>query len=108
MRLLYSNRFQIRTLAAVAAIGLGTTGFAQTASVIVAPSAPPPPQVETIPPPPRTTMSWQAGHWVWNGAAWSWQEGQYVQGPQPTAVWQPGHWSQQANGYVWVDGQWRS
>jgi hypothetical protein len=85
---------------------------AQTSAVIVAPSAPPPPQVETIPPPPSDQpqmMTWEPGHWSWNGTTWDWTEGQYVQRPAPAAVWEPGHWAQQASGgYVWIDGRWRS
>ena len=54
-------------------------------------------------------MTWQTGHWAWNGTAWAWIEGQYVQRPQPTAEWEPGHWAPQpTGGYVWVDGRWRS
>ena len=54
-------------------------------------------------------MSWQAGHWGWNGTTWVWDEGHYVQTPQAQAVWEPGHWEQQpTGGYVWVDGHWRS
>jgi hypothetical protein len=110
MRHQYLSRFRIPALAAVAAFGVAVSASAQTSTVIIAPSAPPPPRVETMPPPPATTMSWQAGHWAWNGTAWSWEEGHYVQAPQPSAVWEPGHWAQQAGsgGYVWVDGHWRS
>ena len=79
----------------------------QSSAVVIAPSAPPP-QVETIPPPPAQTMSWRAGHWMWNGASWAWAPGQYVARPAPTAVWSPGHWEPQpTGGYVWVDGSWQ-
>lgn len=78
--------------------------------VIIAPSAPPPPRVETIPAVPPTeaqVMYWRPGHWTWDGASWSWVQGQYVQRPTPQAVWEPGHWLQQpTGGYIWVDGRW--
>ncbi len=78
--------------------------------VIIAPSAPPPPRVETIPAPPTVeshVMYWRPGHWMWDGASWSWSQGQYVERPTPQAVWEPGHWVQQpTGGYVWVDGRW--
>jgi len=70
MRHLYLNGARTPVLAAVAAIGLAASAAAQTSTIIVAPSAPPPPRVETVPPPPPSapqTMSWQAGHWAWNG-----------------------------------------
>lgn len=80
-------------------------------SVVIAPSAPPPPRIETIPAPPSPesqAMYWRPGHWMWTGASWGWQPGEYVQRPQPQAVWEPGHWEQQpTGGYVWVDGHWQ-
>jgi hypothetical protein len=107
----YFRRFRIPMIAAVAAVGLAASASAQPSTIIIAPTAPPPPRVEIVPAaPPQSTqaMGWQAGHWAWNGTAWSWEEGQYVQAPQAAAVWEPGHWSQQASGgYVWVDGHWR-
>jgi len=77
--------------------------------IVIAPNAPPPPRVETVPPPPTEAqvMYWRPGHWVWDGASWSWTDGQYVQRPTPQAIWQPGHWVQQpTGGYIWVDGRW--
>jgi hypothetical protein len=93
-------------IAALAIAGAATVASAQTSTIIVAPTAPPPPRVETMPPlPPHgQVMTWQAGHWVWNGTAWAWVDGQYVQRPQPTAQWEPGHWSRENV----VDGRWRS
>jgi hypothetical protein len=111
MHLIYLSRLRTASFAAVAAVGLAASASAQDATVIIAPNAPPPPRVESVPPPPQSpqTMSWQAGHWTWNGTAWAWDEGHYVQAPQAAAVWEPGHWSQQpSGGYVWVDGHWRS
>jgi hypothetical protein len=108
----YSTRPGVLTLTALEITGLATSAFAQSSTIVIAPSAPPPPQVETISPPPTynaQVMTWQPGHWAWNGANWAWIEGQYVQRPQPTAEWEPGHWSQQTSGgYIWVDGHWRS
>ncbi len=43
-------------------------------------------------------MTWEAGHWAWNGTTWDWTEGHYVQRPAPTAVWEPGHWAQETSG----------
>lgn len=109
-----SNHLRLLTpsLAALAfAASLGTAA-AQNSTVIIAPSAPPAPRVETIPPAPGTStqaLTWQAGRWMWNGTAWAWEAGHYVQSPQPTAVWEPGHWQPQSNGgYIWVDGHWRA
>jgi hypothetical protein len=98
-------------IVALAIAGAATVASAQTSTIIVAPTAPPPPRVEAMPPPPpqAQVMTWQTGHWAWNGTAWAWVDGQYVQRPQPTAQWEPGHWAQgTGGGYVWVDGRWRS
>jgi WXXGXW repeat (2 copies) len=99
---------------------LGASALAQTvvvsptpvpaqSQVYVAPTAPP--RVETVPPPPSEAarvMYWRPGHWMWDGASWSWSQGQYVERPAPQAVWEPGHWAQQpSGGYVWVDGRWQ-
>ena len=79
--------------------------------VVVAPAPPPPAPVETIPPPPSAqaqVMTWRPGHWVWDGANWSWVAGQYAERPTPQTRWEPGHWEQQSSGgYVWVDGRWK-
>ena len=103
-------RLTVPALAAFAILGTPLPASAQTSTVIIAPSAPPPLRVETIPPPPASeVVSWQAGHWAWDGTTWHWDEGHYVQAPAPTAVWEPGHWAaQMSGGYVWVDGHWRS
>jgi hypothetical protein len=99
----------VPALAALAIAGAVVPASAQTSTVIIAPNAPPPPRVETIPPPPSQVMTWEEGHWAWNGTSWDWTEGHYVQRPEPTAVWEPGHWAQEeTGGYVWVDGRWRS
>jgi hypothetical protein len=105
-----SGNYYVRSaLTAAGLLAMAGVATAQTSTVVIAPSAPPPPRVETIPAPPQAqTLSWQAGHWAWNGASWNWVDGHYVQAPQPTAVWEPGHWQPQpSGGYIWVDGQWR-
>ena len=102
-------RLALPVVATFAAGAVAVPALAQTSTVIIAPSAPPPPKVETIPPPPSQVMTWEAGHWAWNGTTWDWHDGHYVQRPAPAAVWEPGHWARESTGgYVWVDGHWRS
>ena len=60
-------------LVALAVGGAAVPASAQSSTVIIAPNAPPPPRVETIPPPPSEQpqlMTWEAGHWSWNGTTW--------------------------------------
>jgi|SRR5580692_4142626 hypothetical protein len=112
MTALNLTRLAVPALVALAVAGAVAPTSAQTSTVIIAPTAPPPPRVETIPPPPvgePQMMTWETGHWAWNGVNWDWTEGHYVQRPVPTAVWEPGHWAQEATGgYIWVDGHWRT
>jgi hypothetical protein len=103
------TRLAVPALVALAVGGAVVPASAQSSTVIIAPSAPPPPRVEVVPPPPSAVMTWEAGHWAWNGAAWDWTEGHYVQRPAANAVWEPGHWAQEATGgYIWVEGHWQS
>ncbi|HTB44649.1 MAG TPA: hypothetical protein VK741_13550 [Acetobacteraceae bacterium] len=106
------TRLAVPALVALAVGGAVVPASAQTSTVIIAPNAPPAPRVETVPPPPSgepQMMTWEAGHWAWNGTTWDWTEGHYVQRPAPTAVWEPGHWAQESTGgYIWVDGHWRT
>ncbi len=94
-------------LATIVAVGLAATAaYAQTSTVIIAPTAPPPPRVETAPPPPAAVDVWTPGHWTWSGTTWAWVPGQYIARPAPQAAWVPGHWEQQGANYVWVEGHW--
>ncbi len=78
---------------------------------IVAPRAPPPVRYEVVPPPPAgrvEVVTWDPGHWHWNGHEYVWVPGHYVERPRREAVWEPGHWAERPNGaWVWVEGHWR-
>jgi len=85
---------------------------AQSPFRVVAPAPPPPARAEMLPPPPAVDtqiMTWQPGHWAWNGAGWVWLGGTYVPRAHPTADWEPGHWAPRPGaGYIWVPGRWRA
>src|SRR5689334_7938924 len=76
---------------------------------VVAPVAPPPPRVEAVPPLPRPAeiVEWRPGHWHWDGRAYVWISGEYVERPHRAARWEPGHWAARPQGWVWVPGHWR-
>jgi hypothetical protein len=76
----------------------------QTATV-----APPPPRVEVVPPPPAPIelVVWVPGHWSWDGRAYVWESGHYIERPGARAEYEPGHWVQTAAGWSWVPGHWR-
>ncbi|HXC92313.1 MAG TPA: hypothetical protein VNV18_19290 [Stellaceae bacterium] len=73
-----------------------------------APYAPPPERAEIPPPPLSADLLWLNGHWTWDGAAYAWTPGAYVQRPSPTANWLPGYWEQGSGGWSWTDGHWES
>jgi hypothetical protein len=65
---------------------------------------PPAPQAEAVPPPPAPGLVWQMGYYRWNGAAYLWEPGRYV---EPYArTWAPGHLTIRDGGVVWVPGHW--
>lgn len=80
--------------------GVGAlTGYATT--------PPPPPQAEMVPAPTSERMSWDRGHWRWDGYRYVWVPGHYVERPYAQSVWVPGHWVQRPEGWVWEEGHWR-
>jgi hypothetical protein len=70
---------------------------------------PPPRPVETIPPPPHEHpgWAWHEGYHRWDGHAYVWVPGYYVEPPHPNAQWVRGYWAHRNGGYVWVEGHWR-
>jgi hypothetical protein len=82
-------------------------GIAQAQVVVRV--APPERPVERIPPPPHEhpNWAWHSGYHRWDGHAYVWVPGYYVEPPHPHAHWVDGHWDHHGEGYVWVEGHWR-
>jgi hypothetical protein len=72
------------------------------------PSPIPPPMAETMPKPPVSAvpLTWQPGHWDWNGSSYTWAPGQYVDLGGHPGNWQPPYWQQTGGGWVWQPGHW--
>ena len=83
-----------------AGIAVGQVGFHITI-------APPPPRHEVPPPAPHPGWVWQAGYHRWDGHAYVWVPGTWVEPPHPHARWVPGHWAPRHGEYVWIEGHWR-
>jgi hypothetical protein len=68
----------------------------------------PPAQSETRPLPPVSAqpLSWQPGHWSWNGSAYVWDPGQYVPAEGHGVNWMPGFWQHTDDGWVWRPAHW--
>jgi hypothetical protein len=92
-----------------AVCGMLLTVGAANAQIVVHIGPPPPRPVERIPPPPpeHRDWAWRAGYHRWDGHAYVWVPGEYVQPPHPHARWVPGHWAHRGDGYVWIEGHWR-
>ena len=74
---------------------------------VKAPPEVPPIRVEPITRRPRRgEYSWQPSAWEWNGYAFVWQVGAWVQPPRG-AQWTNGHWTTNEIGdFIWVTGGW--
>jgi hypothetical protein len=92
-----------------AVCGLFLAVGAANAQIVVRIGPPPPRPVERIPQPPpeHRDWAWRAGYHRWDGHAYVWVPGEYVEPPHPHARWVPGHWDHRGGGYVWVEGHWR-
>lgn len=76
---------------------------------IVVRIGPPPPRREVIPvrPVEHPGWVWVPGFHRWDGRAYVWVPGHYVEPPRPRVRWVPGHWAERRGGWVWVEGHWR-
>ncbi len=87
-------------------LGVLTAGLVVMLSgCVVAPAGPPPvpvARVEAVPPPPSAVVVWQPGGWHWDGRAYVWERGHYVQRLAAYHRWVPGHWE----GGAWIRGHW--
>lgn len=61
---------------------------------------------EEIPLPPvsDTVVVWQPGHFDWDGAAYTWQPGEWVQ--RANSTWMDGFWDETRPTPVWVPAHW--
>jgi len=68
----------------------------------------PPIRSEQVPVPPRSSvvLIWQPGHYNWNGNAYVWIPGEWVDRAGHGTLWQDGYWEQTAQGSVWLPAHW--
>lgn len=59
---------------------------------MTAPKAPPADKVEKIPPAPHAVeaMQWRPGRWHWDGRAFTWETGEWIDRPSKSVLWSPG------------------
>jgi len=113
---------QCVSLALAAMLLLGPAAGLASAQPVIVERAMPAPIVEAVPPPPNPGFAWVPGHWVWQGDAWFWVKGHYVEGtvppmpapvvevrpvaPSPAHAWVRGHWGWEGARWNWHPGIW--
>jgi len=76
--------------------------LALTGCVVQGPPPVPVARYETVPPPPAPRFVWQPGGWHWDGRAYVWHAGHYVERRPEYHHWVVGHWG----GGVWIAAHW--
>jgi hypothetical protein len=73
-----------------------------------APIAPPAVREEIVPAPPDSAerVAWVRGRYEWNGAAYYWVPGHYIERPRPGLYWEPGRWVAVNGRWEWYAGHW--
>lgn len=99
-----------KTLLAAAIGGLMFSATSLTASAqVVIRVRPPEPIVEVVPAQPadHPNYAWHPGYYRWDGAAYVWVKGTYVEAPRAHDVWVEGHWVADGDGWAWREGHWK-
>lgn len=94
-------------LIAATAVLLSIPCISATAQRIYVRVGPPPVVIEHPGPRPHPGWAWVAGYHRWDGRAYIWVPGHWVEPPRPRAVWVPGHWRRGPGGWYWMEGHWR-
>ena len=69
--------------------------------------APPRVRVERRPPPPSRGYVWTPGYHRWDGNAYVWTDGTWVNPPRARAHWVAPRWRKHGHEWVFVEGHWR-
>jgi len=79
-----------------------------TTTTTTAPIAPPAVREEVVPPPPGAPdrVAWVRGHYRWDGVAYVWVPGHYMNRPRPGLFWEPGRWVAVNGRWEWYAGHW--
>ena len=68
----------------------------------------PPNFTEQVPAPPQSqsVLIWRPGHFNWDGKAYAWERGEWVERGQVSGLWQDGYWKETGHSSVWVPAHW--
>jgi hypothetical protein len=99
---------RIRTTIAATTIGLGIlacAGIAQARSVEVEITTAPPPERYEVVPPPRAGFVYERGHYTWDGHAYVWTEGRFIE-ERPGHVYEQPMIEHRGEHYYFRSGHW--
>ncbi len=97
---------QLLTAACGLFLAVGAASAGAQIHITIGPP-PRPHEVIPAPPPEHRDWAWHAGHLRWDGHAYVWVPGEYVEPPHAHARWVAGSWQHRHGEYVWVEGHWR-
>ncbi len=63
-------------------------------------------EIAPTPPPGPPVMIWEPGQYHWNGNAYVWIPGHYVERRPEMRRWVQGHWDYRGGAWVWVPAHW--
>lgn len=88
--------------------GPGYSESYTTTTTTTAPVMPPAVREEFVATPagPPDRVVWIPGHYDWNGAAYYWVPGRYIDRPRPGLYWEPGRWVAVGGRWEWYAGHW--
>jgi hypothetical protein len=78
-----------------------------SAAEVIVRVAPPRPLVERRTVAPGRGYIWTPGYHRWDGRAYGWVPGAWVQPPRARAHWVAPHWRRRGHEWVFVEGHWR-
>ncbi len=96
----------IRKMLSIALMGAGLAISASAADVYVRVGPPRPLHERRLPAPGRGYV-WTPGYHRWDGRAYGWAPGAWVQPPRARAHWVPARWVHRPGGWVFMEGHWR-
>ncbi len=95
--------------ALLGALMLGLAGCAQPQPMMAGNPNPPipalPAEARPLPPVSAVALTWQPGHYDWNGTSYSFVPGGYVPAAGH-ATWMPAYWALQGGQWVWMPAHW--
>jgi len=95
----------LKTIAVCGLLAVAGNAYSQIGVAINI--GPPHPHHEVIVAAPHEGMIWQPGYHRWDGAAYVWTPGAWVDPPRPRAVWVAPHYVHRHGHWEFREGHWK-